>query len=99
MANIDISKLSNISDELEDLKGSEVLFVDENAQSRYVIMPIELFDQLEDLIYMMKEPATLPVIRFSGDDIELSYDEYERIKNQIMEAVEKTLMPKPEKLN
>ena len=34
-----------------------------------------------------------------NQDIELSYDEYERIKEQILEAVEKTLMPKPEKLN
>ena len=99
MANIDINKLSNIYDELEDLNGSDVLFVDEGSQSRYVIMPIELFDQLEELISMLKEPETMPVVRFSGEDIDLSYDEYERIKNQIMEAVEKTLMPKPEKLN
>jgi hypothetical protein len=99
MANIDISKLSNIYDELEDLNGSDVLFVDEGSQSRYVILPIELFDQLEELISMLKEPETMPVVRFSGEDIDLSYDEYERIKNQIMEAVEKTLMPKPEKLN
>ena len=99
MANIDISKLSNIYDELLDLDGNDVLFVDEGAQSKYVIMPIELFDQLEDLINMMREPESIPVVKFSGEDIELSYDEYERIKNQIMEAVEKTLMPKPEKLN
>ena len=33
------------------------------------------------------------------DDLDLSYDEYERIKKQIMDAVEKTFMPKPEKLN
>ncbi|MBR4462049.1 MAG: hypothetical protein IKS51_05680 [Erysipelotrichaceae bacterium] len=99
MANIDISRLSNIYDELEDLNGSDVLFVDEGSQSRYVIMPIEIFDQLEELIAMLKEPESMPVVKFSGEDIELSYDEYERIKNQIMEAVEKTLMPKPEKLN
>ena len=99
MANIDISKLSNIYDELEDLDVSDVLFVDEGTQSRYVILPIELFDQLADLISMLKEPESMPVVKFSGEDIELSYDEYERIKNQIMEAVEKTLMPKPEKLN
>ncbi|MBQ6560119.1 MAG: hypothetical protein IJL85_04745 [Erysipelotrichaceae bacterium] len=99
MANIDISKLSNIYDELLDLDGNDVLFVDEGSQSKYVIMPIEVFDQLEDLISVLKEPETIPVVKFSGEDIELSYDEYERIKNQIMEAVEKTLMPKPEKLN
>ena len=99
MANIDISKLSNISDELEDLEANDVLFVDENDQSRYVILPIELFDQIEDLIYMIKDPMAMPIVRFNPEDIDLSYDEYEQIKNQILEAVEKTLMPKPEKLN
>ena len=98
MANIDISKLNEIRDDLDFLEEGEVLFVDENDQTKYVIMPVGIYDQLEELFMMMREPGTLPVIRFN-EDIELSYDEYERIKDQIMEAVEKTLMPKPEKLN
>ena len=98
MANIDISKLEAIRDDLDFLEEGEVLFVDEQEQTRYVIVPVGIYDQLEELLMMLKEPAMLPVIRVN-EDIELSYDEYERIKNQIMEAVEKTLMPKPEKLN
>lgn len=96
--NIDIGKLSEIKEELESLKEDDVLFVNDNNSAKYVIAPIQLYDRIEDLLhsYDFYSPQVKVV---NSDDFELSYDEYERIKNQIMELVEKTLMPKPEKLN
>ena len=41
-----------------------------------------------------------PVIKIlSSGGLELSYDEYEKVKKQIMEAFDKTFKPRPEKLN
>ena len=52
------------------------------------------------MLMIMNQPLDNPQVKIvNSGDFELSYDEYERIKNQIMEIVEKTLMPKPEKLN
>ncbi|MBQ6493079.1 MAG: hypothetical protein IJI92_04365 [Erysipelotrichaceae bacterium] len=100
MYNIDIERIKDIKDELDSLRENDVLFVDENGKSRYVVMPIELYDAIEDVAMMAASTVAMPQVRIANpEDIELSYDEYERIKKQIMDAVEKTLMPKPEKLN
>ena len=97
--NIDIERLKEIKDELDAMNESDVLFIDEDRKAKYVIMPVELYDTLEDLLNVLNAPAPASVRIAEPDEIDLSYDEYERIKKQIMEAVEKTFMPKPEKLN
>ena len=64
------------------------------------IMPVELYDSLEEAMVLLDSPLMSPQVKvINSDDFELSYDEYERIKNQLVEIIEKTLMPKPEKLN
>jgi hypothetical protein len=97
--NIDIGKVENIREDLEDLGQNDVMFIEENGNQRYVVMPIEMYDAIEDAALMVSSFSMPQVKIASAEDFELSYDEYERIKNQIMDAVEKTLMPKPEKLN
>ena len=97
--NIDIEKISGIRDELEALNENDVLFIDEDKKAKYAIMPIELYDALEDMLMMVNGQQNMSVKIATSEDIDLSYDEYERIKKQIMDAVEKTFMPKPEKLN
>ena len=63
-------------------------------------MPIELYDSLDEAKQLLDSSFMNPQVKvLNSDDFELSYDEYERVKNQLMEIIEKTLMPKPEKLN
>ena len=98
--NVDIEKLKLNREELEEMSESDVLFVTENNTEKYAIIPIALYDAVEDVLTTLNDPVFVPQVRIaSNQEIELSYDEYERIKEQILEAVEKTLMPKPEKLN
>ncbi|MBR0417954.1 MAG: hypothetical protein IJI66_02155 [Erysipelotrichaceae bacterium] len=97
--NIDIEKVENIREDLEDLGQNDVLFIEENGNQRYVVMPIEMYDAIEDAALMVSSLSMPQVKIASSEDFELSYDEYERIKKQILDAVERTLMPKPEKLN
>ena len=78
---------------------NDVLFIDEEGKTRYAILPIEMYDSLEDLMAMFANPSAASVKIVPSQDLDLSYEEYERIKKQIMDAVEKTFMPKPEKLN
>ena len=99
MANIDINRLEELKDELEFLEQDDVLFIEEDGQERFAVVPIDLFNSVEDFLELLNEAASGPVVKVDSPNIDLSYDEYERIKNQIMEMVEKTLMPKPEKLN
>ena len=97
---IDIGKLKEIREELDRMAESDVLFVTENNMEKYAIIPIELYDAVENMFTALNDPVYIPQVKIaSNQEIELSYDEYERIKEQILEAVEKTLMPKPEKLN
>ncbi|MBQ6215936.1 MAG: hypothetical protein IJK53_00985 [Erysipelotrichaceae bacterium] len=97
--NINIKEIEQIKDELHSMKENDVLFIDEDGKARYAILPIELYDSMEDLMMMLNDPDAMTVKIASSQDLDLSYDEYERIKKQIMDAVEKTFMPKPEKLN
>ena len=96
MATIDLERIKDIEEELENLEETEVLFVEENGVEKYAIMNIHYYDMIEEVAAMLQAPQ-VNIAR--PEDFELSYDEYERVKNPIMDIVEKTLMPKPEKLN
>ncbi len=97
--NIDIKRIEEIRDDLEAMGQNDVLFIEEDGKTRYAVLPIEVFDQVEDVLSMLNAPAEASVKIATSRDIDLTYDEYERIKDQILEAIEKTFMPKPEKLN
>ena len=97
--NIDIERIREVKDELDALSQNDVLYIEEDGKAKFAVIPIEMYDQLEDVLMMMNTPFDASVRIAAPGDIDLTYDEYERIKKQIMEAVEKTFMPKPEKLN
>lgn len=97
--NIDIKELENIKDKLESLIEEDVLFVDENGSTKYVILPINQFDNLEEVVKDGQATLTPAIKIINGDGFELSYDEYETVKKQLNEIFEKTFKPKPEKLN
>ena len=96
---LDLEKLELLQDELDCLDENDFVFLCENGQKKYAVVPIEMFEILEELSATFDDLYTSPVVRVDSENLDLTYDEYERIKQQIMEAVEKTLMPKPEKLN
>lgn len=97
--NIDIKELENIKDKLESLNEEDVLFVDENGSTKYVILPINQFDSLEDIV-KEGQGSLMPAVKIiNGEGFELSYDEYESVKKQLNEIFDKTFKPKPEKLN
>ena len=99
--NIDINKLENIKQELSELKQDDVLYIDEDGKTKYAIMPVEQYDKAEDMLAMLDSFSDNgPRVKVIGaDNADLSYEEYERIKTLIMDAVEKTFKPKAEKLN
>lgn len=99
--NINIKDIEIIKDELSTLKENDALFInDENGKAKYAIMPIETYDRAEDLFALMDSfDENGPKVKVIGSNEDLTYEEYERIKALIMEAVEKTFKPKAEKLN
>lgn len=99
--NIDIRKIENIKAELDDLKENDVLYIDENGDTKYAIIPVELYDKFEELSAFLDEmnKATPQVKVIGPEQEEMTYEEYERVKNLILEAVEKAFKPSAEKLN
>ena len=98
---IDIKKLENIKTELDSLDKEDVLFINENGSAKYAILPIETYDAFADEVEEENNaPFFNPSIKIlTPGRAELSYDEYEMIKKQILDAFDKTFKPKPEKLN
>lgn len=101
MKTVDINKIKNIKKELESLEKDEVLFVNEDGSSKYVCMPMELYETVEDFINVDEEELlkNTQIKVINANDIELTYDEYEKVKEQIIDALDRTFKPKPEKLN
>lgn len=99
--NIDIKKLKAFREELDSLNKEDVLYIDENGKAKYAILPIAAYDEIESLLSILnnkdESAASIKVANF--DDIQLTYEEYENIRKQIIDAVDKTLKPNPEKLN
>lgn len=99
--NIDIKKIENIKDELADLKENQVLFIEDNGEVRYAVMPIESYDKVEGILEMKEAlKFNAPEIKVIGNnDGEITFEEYEIIKSAINEAIDRTFKPKAEKLN
>lgn len=98
--NIDISKLETIKNELDSLQENDAIFVSENGIEKYAVMPVETYNKVCDLLDALDQTNPLNAkIDVIGDRQQLTYEEYERVKSLIMEAVEKAFKPKADKLN
>lgn len=95
--NIDVKQIENIKNQLDSLNNEDVLFVNEDGQTKYAIIPIASYDLVEEMLSSNLNEA--PKVILAGDKTELTYEEYERVKGAIMDLVEQTLKPKAEKLN
>ena len=91
-------ELDELKDELELLNDDEVLTISKDGEERFVVLPKARYDEVRDLLTMIEEARKNPIQVFP-EDFEISYEEYEAVKEQIIDALEKTLLPKPEKLN
>lgn len=97
--NVDIKKLKNIKEELENLE-DDVLYIEQEGVSRFVVMPIEEYEEYEQLMNLINDNSNKPLVKVAGPkDIELTYEQYEDIRKQIMDAVDQAFKPNPEKLN
>ena len=101
MLKIDINEIKNIKDELDTLDEDEVAFVEDNNETKYVIMPVSQYDEIESFRSFLDE-GQMPnsnVKIITNASYDLTYDEYEKIRKQLIEVIDKTLKPNPEKFN
>jgi len=100
MKNISINELENIKEKLEGLEEDEALFIDEDGVTKYAIMRVAKYDEIESMNNLTKSisPASIKIID-ANDNHELTYDEYMMIREQIIKAFDNNFKPKPEKLN
>jgi len=91
----------NLKEELANLETDEVLFLDEKGEHKYVILDIDMYKDYTTVVDMVNgDSEHLPILKLGSPvNVEVSYDEYERIKKQIDEAIDKTFKPNPERFN
>ena len=95
---VDLEKLKEIQEELDELQDGDVISViDENNEMKYAIINQEYFSMFQNLADMVLNPPKVNVNQLGIAN--LSYEEYENIKEQVLDALERYLMPKPENLN
>lgn len=95
---INIDELANIKDLLSTLDDESVLYVEEDGESKYVIMTSSLYEGVAEVAEALKNGAAT-AIKVAMPSFDLSYEDYENIKRQVDEALDKAFRPKPEKLN
>ena len=91
---IDVKKIKGLDEGFDVLDSNEddTVYITEDGSVKYVMLTSEEYDLLVE-----KMPsASIRVLNPMGD---ITYDEYEEIKRQVLEALDKTFKPKPEKLN
>lgn len=95
---VDLEKLKEIQEELDELKDGDVISViDENNEMKFAIVNQEYYNMFENLADMVLNPPKVNINQLGIAN--LSYEEYENIKEQVLDALERYLMPKPENLN
>jgi len=100
MKNISINEIENLKETLENLEDDEALFVDDNGITKYAIMKVSKYDEIEAINDLSKSVSPANVKIIGGDSThELTYDEYMMIREQIIKAFDNNFKPKPEKLN
>lgn len=94
---VDVKKIKGLKEEFAkiDSKEEESLYITQNGSIKYVLLPVETYDCLN------KEEdgpsATIKILNPMNPN--LSYEEYEEVRRQVLEVLDKTFKPKPEKLN
>lgn len=102
MKEINIEQLKDIKNDLESLEDDEVIFVNREDETEYVVMTKSLYDSMGELAEIVTNlQSSQPVVKVVGPEekIELSYDEYENVKKQMLDILDKTFKPNPEKLS
>jgi len=98
--NLDITNNRNLKKALSTLEKDDTLFLDDHGITKYAVIDMDLYDEIQELMENVNDDGQIPMIKVVGQDgLQLTYDEYEKIKKQLNEALEKTLKPNPEKLN
>ena len=98
---IDVTEYKEFKELLSLISEDDPLFIKDEGTTKYVILPINTYDKVEDILQAVNGVITpeIRVISPNDEQVQLSYEEYERVKAMIMDAVEKTFKPKAEKLN
>lgn len=96
---IDINELANLKEKLYDLKDEEVLEIYDEGEKSFVVLNYDFFKQIEDLSIMIAETNAMKENMQPIENLELTYEEFENVKEQVIDALEKTFLPKPDKLN
>lgn len=97
MKTIDLKDYPDFKEELKDFDKLDVMVLKKENEDRFVVLDIEYFDQLNELV---KAKFNLNNINKEGFSIQIaglkpnmSLQEYEKIKNQIIEVLEKNVKP------
>ncbi len=94
---IDVKKIKGLKEGLSkiDNKEEESLYITENGSIKYILLPIEEYDMLAN----QDENPSATIKILNPMNANLSYEEYEEIRKQVLDVLDKTFKPKPEKLN
>ena len=98
---IKVEDLKELKEKLDSLDKDDVLYISEDNKRTHVVIPFDMYSEYQEMLNFFNHVLTIENNMQSQkeEDLDLTYEEYEQIKQQVMEALEETLLPKPEKLN
>ena len=104
MEKMDIKEIKDFKECLELVEDDKALVLADGKEEKYAVITMNDYSIYQDLLALDRQIHPFkygsPEIRLMADeDFEITYEEYENIKKQILEALDKTFKPKLEKLN
>ena len=107
MKKIDIMKLDDIKILLNDVENEKPLMIQEGKEEKYVVITMEDYERFMHLYHEDVErhplkyakPQEIHIVANPAEEFNISEEEYEDIKKQLLDAIEKTFKPKTNKMN
>lgn len=106
METIDLSEIEFLRAEIENMDPEQGIIITDGDKKRFAIIDMEHYNMLSSLMMAMDNVSDLfdndngsRVEVVTSANMNLSYEEYENIKDKIIESLEKALKPDPEKMN
>lgn len=99
MKYLDIEDIEDLKETLDSLEDREYLYLSDNGEDRYIVVPLKLLSQFNEMMGSFEENGGSGVKVIAPEPINLTYDEYEAIKKELNKVLDDTFKPNPEKLN
>lgn len=107
MKRINIKEVDYLNEILAQVKSHQPMIIQEGKEEKFAIITMEDYEEFMQLYHAdlqrnplkYGKPKEIHIMTEPNESFDMSEEEYEDIKRQLLDAIEKTFKPKTNKMN